>query len=227
MPIELIAGIIGVLIWSGILMGTMQYAALVKMPHKRIREPRPNRIKLKEKVINVIGNGLTAVALIFAVLYFFHGTMLSTESAPWYQVIIEATITLMVYDFMYYFLHRGMHYPKVMKYCHGVHHYIRHPTAFESIYLHPLEGIAGIGLLLIAVAILSAFNAISIASFIVALFVYNSCNILVHANITWDSKLMALPNYWAKRHDIHHGVHLNRNYSSIFPFWDKMFGTYA
>ena len=224
MPQSLLIGVILVLAWSGILMAVMQYAAVVKMPHKRIREPRANKITLKTKIVNVIGNMSVALAMIFSALIVFGDYLISSESVAWYWVIVEAIIALMVYDFMYYFFHRAMHHPKAMKYCHGVHHYIRHPTAFESIYVHPFEGIGGVFLMLLGVAIV---GPISIASFVLALFIYNSCNILVHANITWDSKLMGLANYWARRHDIHHGVHLNRNYASIFPFWDKMFGTYA
>lgn len=224
MPQELLIGLLAVLTWSGILMAAMQYAALGPKADRRIRDPRPNRITLKTKIINVIGNMSVALMMIFGGLYYFSEQLISTASVAWYMVIFEAILALLVYDFMYYFFHRAMHHPKAMKYCHGTHHYIRHPTAFESIYVHPLEGIGGVFLMLLGVAIT---GPISIASFLLALFIYNSCNILVHANVVWDNKAMGLANYWAKRHDIHHGVHLNRNYSSIFPFWDKMFGTYA
>lgn len=224
MPQDLLIGVIAVLTWSGILMAFMQYMAVVKMPERRIREPRPNRVTLKTKIINVTGNMGIALVLIFGSLYLLGDYMISEEPVAWYWVIVQAIGALLVYDFMYYFFHRWMHHPKAMKYCHGTHHYIRHPTAFESVYVHPLEGIGGVTLLIIGVMIV---GPISVASFVLALFIYNSCNILVHANITWNSKFMFLANYWAKRHDIHHGVHLNRNYSSIFPFWDKMFGTYA
>lgn len=224
MPQELLVGIIVVLLWSGVLMAIMQYAAVVKMPEKRIRPPRANKITLKQKVINVLGNMGVALVMIFGALIFLQEQLISKEPVAWYWVIVEALSALLVYDFMYYFFHRNMHHPKAMKHCHGVHHYIRNPTAFESVYVHPMEGIGGVFLMLLGVFIV---GPISIESFVLTLLIYNSCNILVHANIIWDNKLMGLPNYWAKRHDIHHGVHLNRNYSSIFPFWDKMFGTYA
>ncbi|NRA40744.1 MAG: sterol desaturase family protein [Pseudomonadales bacterium] len=227
MNTQLLIGVIAVLLASGVLMAVMQYAAVIKFPERRIRPPRPNKVTLKTKVINVIGNMAVALILIFGSLYLGKEQMVSASPVAWYMVVVEALAVLLLYDFMYYFFHRGMHYPKVMKYCHGVHHYIRHPTAFESIYVHPLEGIGGVGLLLLSVFIFGLFSPISIASFVLMLLIYNFCNILVHTNITWESKWMWLANYWAKRHDIHHGVHLNRNYSSIFPFWDMMFKTYA
>jgi sterol desaturase/sphingolipid hydroxylase (fatty acid hydroxylase superfamily) len=224
MPQDLLVGVIVVMIWSGVLMATMQYAAVVKMPDKRIRPPRANKITLKRKVINVLGNMSVAVLMIFGALIFLQEQLISKEPLAWYWVIVEVLAALLIYDLMYYFFHRSMHHPKAMKHCHGVHHYIRNPTAFESIYVHPLEGIGGVFLMLLGVFIV---GPVSIESFLLTLFIYNSCNILVHANIAWDYKFMGLANYWAKRHDIHHGVHLNRNYASIFPIWDKLFGTYA
>ena len=224
MPQELLFGLFALFAWAGLLMAALQYAALGPKSNDRIRPPRPNKITLKTKITNVAGNMVVALIMIIGSLFLFTEQMITTNSIAWYMVIVEALIVLMLYDFMYYFFHRGMHHPKAMKHCHGTHHYIRHPTAFESFYVHPLEGIGGLSLILLSILIL---GPISITSYLLTMFIYMTCNILVHGNVVWKNKFMWLPNYWAKRHDIHHGVHLNRNYASIFPFWDKMFGTYA
>lgn len=206
-------------------MAVMQWLALVKLKDNRLRPPKPNRVTLNTKIINVIGNSIVALAIIFGSLYMGGESMIyAGEAASMLTIFGEVLAVLLVYDFMYYFLHRGMHHPKVMKQVHGVHHYIRHPTAFESVYVHPLEGIAGVGLLMFAVLLLSPISA---TSFILIFFIYTTVNILVHANIRINHPLFKLSNYWAQRHDIHHGTQLNRNYASIFPFWDQMFGTYA
>jgi sterol desaturase/sphingolipid hydroxylase (fatty acid hydroxylase superfamily) len=224
MPTTLIIGIAAIMTWAGILMAFMQYAAVVKMPHKRLRTPKPNRVTLMKKIINVSGNMGVSVLLLIGTLYFAGTAMITTESAGYLTIFGEGLAILLLYDFMYYFFHRGMHHPKVMKKVHGVHHYIRHPTAFESVYVHPLEGIGGNVRFLLSTFIL---GPVSSEGFLLAFTIYTTCNILVHANIKWEHPAMKLANYWAQKHDIHHGVHLNRNYASIFPFWDKMFGTYA
>jgi sterol desaturase/sphingolipid hydroxylase (fatty acid hydroxylase superfamily) len=221
---ELLIGISIVMVYAGVLMATMQYLALVKFSDKRIRPPKANKVTLKQKIVNVSGNSIVALVIIFSVLYFGGEYVIYTGEVSALTVFGEALAMLLLYDFMYYFLHRGMHHPKVMKQVHGIHHYIRHPTAFESVYVHPLEGIAGNGLFMLSLCIL---GPISVWSFLLAFFVFTSVNILVHSNITLEGRIFKLSNYWAKRHDIHHGVHLNRNYSSIFPFWDLMFDTYA
>lgn len=221
----LLTGLSLIMIYSGVLMAVMQWLALVKLPENRLRPPKPNKVTLNTKVINVIGNSIVALLIIFGSLYLGGESLIyAGEAASMLTIFGEVLAVLLVYDFMYYFLHRGMHHPKVMKQVHGVHHYIRHPTAFESVYVHPLEGIAGVSLLMFAVLLLSPISA---TSFIIIFFIYTTVNILVHANIRINHPLFKLSNYWAQRHDIHHGTKLNRNYASIFPFWDQMFDTYA
>ncbi len=98
------------------------------------------------------------------------------------------------------------------------------PSAVESLYLHPLEQLAGLSLLMGSTAIL---GPVSTTAFLLIVFVHTTANILVHTNMVFPHPACKLANYWAQRHDVHHGKHLNRNYASIFPFWDMMFDTYA
>ena len=204
-------------------MGLMQWLAIVKLPEKRIRVPRPNKITFKTKAINVTVNSLVALTIMLSVLYIGGSSLIYTAKASWLTIFGEATIMLLLYDFMYYFLHRAAHKPKIMQKVHGVHHFIRHPTAFESNYVHPIEGIAGNFLFMFSLVLI---GPISTTSFLVALFVFTNVNVLVHANIYIDHPLFKLLNYWSIRHDIHHGPNLNKNFASIFPFWDMMFNTY-
>ena len=73
----------------------------------------------------------------------------------------------------------------------------------------------------------SIFYGTILGMFLVAFFIYTSVNILVHANIRLNHPVFKLANYWAVRHDIHHGTQLNKNYASIFPFFDQFFDTNA
>ncbi len=226
MSTYLSTGIIQILIFAGALMALMQWLAVVKMPEARLRTPKPNKVTLKNKIINVVGNSTIAVGMLVSILYVGGDALVYAASNDISGMTIfgEMLAVLLVYDFMYYFAHRAMHHPKVMKQVHGVHHYIRYPTAFESIYVHPIEGAIGIGLLMLSLVML---GPISETSFLVAFFIYSSVNILVHANIRLNHPIFKLANYWAVRHDIHHGTQLNKNYASIFPFFDQFFDTNA
>ena len=226
MSTYLITGITLIMLFVGALMALMQWLALVKIPEARLRPPKPNKITLKAKIINVIGNSIVGIVFIYSALYLGgdHMTYVATDRTTMLTIFGEMLAVLMFYDFMYYWAHRAMHHPQLMKKVHGMHHYIRHPTAFESIYLHPIEGLIGVGLFLLSMFIL---GPISETSFLIAFFIHTGANILTHANMHFDSRILKLANYWAVRHDIHHGTQLNKNYSSIFPFYDQFFDTNA
>lgn len=190
----------------------------------RIRTPETYRIPKAKKVTNIGLNSLLSLSFFAAVFYHFESQLFYADVPGGVTIFGEVLASLLLYDFMYYFLHRGMHHPKLMKYVHGVHHFVRFPTSSESIYLHPLENVAGLGLLCLAMVII---GPVSWVSFLVIFFVHSTANILVHSNLVLPYRGFKLFNFWAKKHDLHHGKHLNRNYASIFPFWDLMFDTYA
>lgn len=214
-----------ILVFDGILMNSLAWAAESSPLKKyRIRTPAKYRITKAKKMINISLNGLLSLSFFGAMFYHFGDKLMYSGASGGVTIFGEVLASLLLYDFMYYFLHRVMHHPKAMKYVHGVHHYVRFPTSTESIYLHPAENIAGLGLLCIAMMIIGPISAVS---FLIVFFVHSVVNILVHSNLDLPHPVFKLFNYWAKKHDLHHGKHLNRNYASIFPFWDLMFDTYA
>ena len=213
-----------ILAFDGLLMAVLMWAVhSPQYSQYRIRTPETYRIPKDKKYKNVFMNSTISTVFIFGMIYLFHTTWVYAEAATIPTIFGETLAVLLVYDFMYYFLHRGMHYPKVMKYMHGVHHKVRFPTSIESIYLHPSEGLAGLSLLMIAFFIV---GPISMVSFLAVLFFHSTVNILVHSNLQLPHPIFKLFNFWALKHDLHHGKHLDKNYASIFPFWDLMFDTY-
>lgn len=214
-----------ILTFDGMLMAGYSWAATsTRLAKYRIRTPETYRIPKAKKFTNISLNGLLSLVFMGAVFYYAGDKIIYDAKASGLTIFGEVLASLLLYDFMYYFLHRGMHHPKVMKYVHGVHHYVRFPTSSESIYLHPLENVAGLGLLCLAMAILGPVSAVS---FLIIFFVHSTANIIVHCNLVLPWGVFKLFNFWAKKHDLHHGKHLNRNYASLFPFWDLMFDTYA
>jgi len=219
----IILGII--LAFDGVLMTFYSWAATSSSLAKyRIRTPETYRIPKSKKFTNISLNGMLSMVFMGAIFFYFGDQLIHDGEASGVTIFGEVLASLLLYDFMYYFLHRGMHHPKVMKYVHGVHHYVRFPTSSESIYLHPLENVAGLGLLCLAMILIGPVSA---AAFLIIFFVHSTVNIIVHCNLVLPWGVFKLFNFWAKKHDLHHGKHLNRNYASLFPFWDLMFDTYA
>lgn len=220
--------VIGLLVIGGIAGALMMFGQWAVLSNKykqyRLRTPTAAQsIPVKRKVINV-GLNMIFTSLIFvAAMMFFSDKLFHANATPVVMMFGEILAVLMLYDFMYYFMHRAFHHPKLMKYVHGIHHRARFPTTMESIFLHPFEAFAGLALLLGSTAVI---GPVSWISFLCIIFIHTIANVLVHMNLALPSPIFKLSNYWAQKHDFHHGKHLNKNFASIFPFWDMMFGTY-
>jgi sterol desaturase/sphingolipid hydroxylase (fatty acid hydroxylase superfamily) len=214
---------IAILGFDGALMYSLAWAAeSVRFSKYRIRTPKNYQIPPLRKAINTNLNNVLSL-LIFIAFFIFAGERFLQPGWPGITMLLgETLLVLLLYDFMYYFFHRFMHHPKVLRHVHRVHHLVRFPTANESIFLHPLETIGGLGLLILSVLILGPISAYS---FLLIFFVYSSVNIIVHSNLVIPHPAFRLFNFWSEKHDIHHSK-LNYNYASIFPFWDQAFGTF-
>lgn len=225
MLMEVYAVLAVILVFAGMLMAGLMWAVNSKKYGKyRIRTPKTYRIPQSKKMINVTLNSTLSLVLLFAIIQTFNTSLFHFNGAKGVTIFGEVLASLLLYDFCYYFMHRGMHHPKAMKFVHGVHHYVRFPTSIESIYLHPAENIAGLSLLMGSIALV---GPISVEAFLIVFFIHSTFNILVHSNLVLPHPAFKFFNFLALKHDLHHGKHLNKNYASLTPFWDLMFGTYA
>jgi sterol desaturase/sphingolipid hydroxylase (fatty acid hydroxylase superfamily) len=138
------------------------------------------------------------------------------------RVIAEATAALLLYDFAYYGLHRIMHIKRVMRFVHGEHHRARNPSALDSFFQHPVELFSGIALMYAAVYVV---GPVHVYSFVLSFFVYSMLNIVVHSGIQFGGLFLAPFDYLAKKHHHHHMDHFDKNFSSLTPLPDLLFGT--
>lgn len=214
-----------ILAFDGALMALLMWAVGSERYGKyRIRTPKTYRIPQNKKYINVGLNSALSLVLLFAIIHTFNTSLMHFGDVKAVTIFGEVVACLLIYDFCYYFMHRAMHHPKAMKFVHGVHHYVRFPTSLESIYLHPAENIAGLTLLMASIALV---GPISMEAFCIIFFIHSTLNIIVHSNLDLPHPFFKFFNFLAIKHDLHHGKHLNKNYASLTPFWDLMFGTYA
>lgn len=211
-----------ILVFDGVLMGVLTWMASAdRFAAWRIRRPPKPQIPAMHKTINTQLNNLLSL-LIFAAFFYFLGEQTLYRGWPGFiRFFGEVLAVLLLYDFMYYFFHRLMHLRKLMRYCHAVHHRVRFPTSGESIFLHPLENLGGLGLLILAIVLLGPVSTIS---FLAIFALHSAINIIVHSNLVIPHPAFRLFNFWVIKHDVHHHRARN-NYASIFPFWDQAFGT--
>jgi sterol desaturase/sphingolipid hydroxylase (fatty acid hydroxylase superfamily) len=190
----------------------------------------PFRISLKEsmkvpdreRLRNIAFISVLSVIAVFSMTFFIYPYAFHQNPTSVWRILFEILAILLVYDFAYYWLHRGMHHKKVMKYVHAVHHEVHNPTAMESFYLHPIELFAGLALLISCTWLL---GPVSVYSFAAVFFIHSTLNITVHSGLTSRRWWLFPVDHLTQKHYIHHAGNYDNNYASLTPFWDMLFGT--
>lgn len=181
-----------------------------------MREPWSRRLRIMAQT------SVISVVLVFGFAYLGGTRLVYDEPASPLRSLAEAALVLVVYDFAYYWLHRFMHHKRVMKYVHNVHHRARNPSALDSFYQHPIECVLGIVWLYGTVW---AVGPVSLAAFGIVFVVYTTMNIVVHSGLDFGKAWLKPIDFLAKKHHIHHYDDFDKNFASLTPLPDLLFGT--
>lgn len=144
--------------------------------------------------------------------------------AGWGNVLL----TVVALDGVTYFWHRAYHGMPLMWRMHRVHHSDRDLDVTTSGRFHLTEMVLSAAFRLGVIALLGA----SVAGVVIFEIVFGLLNQLEHANLhlpepleSWCRLVFVTPDM----HRIHHSQepsHTSSNYSTIFSWWDRLFGTY-
>jgi sterol desaturase/sphingolipid hydroxylase (fatty acid hydroxylase superfamily) len=138
--------------------------------------------------------------------------------------VLLVVLTLVVFDFFYYWFHRMQHTFSFFWEFHKIHHSIKNLNSIVS-YHHVLEEFFRIPFITIPIAILIKIDAPTLAILSSFFAVYGQ---FIHMNSKINLgplRLFFADNYY---HRIHHSLeesHHNKNYSAFFPLWDILFKT--
>lgn len=144
----------------------------------------------------------------------------------WQQIPMPLTwlILLLVYDIALYWIHRFLH-DKWLWPMHAVHHSDEDMHFLSWSRGHALEQTV----IAIFVFLCSAWLGVSIEQFFLLAYLKAMHQYYVHTNIDWShgpfKMILASPQY----HRWHHAnveEAFDKNFASIFPFIDWIFGTY-
>jgi sterol desaturase/sphingolipid hydroxylase (fatty acid hydroxylase superfamily) len=148
---------------------------------------------------------------------FQHGAFTPAYAA---RGALSALAILALYDWLYYLMHRHLfHGWSVLRRVHAVHHRVRQPAAIDSLYVHPVENVLGLSLLILCTWIVGPLDAYAFGG---CFFVYSWLNIVVHAGVALPFPYLGLI---ARKHDAHHAHMRAGNYASLSPLPDLVFGT--
>ena len=145
--------------------------------------------------------------------------------APW----VASVSGVVALDISFYAAHVAMHKVPAMWRVHRVHHSDPVVDVTTTIRQHPLEGI-------LRYAFMSSF-ACAFGVGLDALVVYRTWSVvsglLEHANLRvprWLDLALSLLCTWPNMHKVHHSRdarEFDTNYGNIFPWFDRLFGTYT
>lgn len=142
-----------------------------------------------------------------------------------FAMIGGCLLTIVIWDFFYYWWHRAQHSWGLLWRVHSLHHMDETLGVSTNMRVHWLEEIGRTATIFLPMAFL--FNLPVHAGFIAVVATFWTA--FIHANLRlhfgWASLLVAGPQV----HRIHHSrlkIHHDRNFAAFFPVWDRLFGTY-
>lgn len=179
-----------------------------------------------------IVNGLIA-KLLFAALLIATFQWSKQQGIGWLNIIsvswyLEGIIAFLLFDLWMYWWHRFNHELKFLWCFHSMHHTDLEMDASTALRFHPGEKILSTLLRLFIIPVLG----LELIYFIIYNIVMSPIILFHHSNIALPEKIdkflrviIVTPNM----HRVHHSKlrkETDSNYSSVFSFWDRIFGTY-
>jgi len=158
----------------------------------------------------------------------FSGSKFGLLNKPWIPLVVRCVVAILALDLVRYTTHRLSHTVGPLWRLHQVHHSDPDFDVSTALRVHPIEVVLMQGAYLLAVALL--------APPVIAVLIAELGSILQsffsHANASlprWVDKPLRALFVTPDMHRIHHSEEVAeqfKNLSDIFPWWDRLFGTY-
>lgn len=144
---------------------------------------------------------------------------------PLWWLPASLIIALLLHETYYYWAHRWMHYPKVFRVVHKVHHDSHITSPWTAFSFHPLEALlqAVFLPLLLLVLPMHLYVLLFQLSFMTLTSVINHLNIEVYPR-QFHKNAVGQWMIGATHHSLHHKSY-KHNYGLYFTFWDKWLKT--
>ena len=172
--------------------------------------------------------GLFFQVVIFGLIVPF---CLTLDAQPWWKMLLDMFVILMVYDFFYYLVHRFLFHDAgflggPLVWVHAVHHQQHNPCRMDSSYIHPLEVALGLGLYTASIFVLSRFmGEFHVVTIVFTWIAFTEINLHNHDLWETDRFPFRYVSYVAKMHHNHHAKFTGGNFATISLFYDWAFGT--
>ena len=172
---------------------------------------------------SVIKNTLFSTSLIILAAFSLQDLLFHEGPVAIWRMVLEALAVILLYDFLYYFVHRyAFHEWRLLRGAHAVHHAAQNPRVIDALLLHPSETFLGLTLLFVSIFAVGGIHLYTFAPIFAA---YTTLNIFNHAGVALPWFPFKTIGNLAIKHDRHHHSMLSGNYASITPLPDYIFAT--
>jgi Delta7-sterol 5-desaturase len=177
------------------------------------------RLEIRQSTSAFHGMALLTMPFFLAEVRGYSKIYDATEDGPgvWYNYI-QFPLFICFTDFLIYWIHRGLHHPRIYKHLHKAHHKWIMPTPYASHAFHPVDGWSQ-SLpyhLFPFVFPLQKFAYIALFIFI------NVWTVMIHDG-EYVSQSLVING--AACHTMHH-LYFNYNYGQFTTLWDRLGGSY-
>ncbi|USP78549.1 Delta(7)-sterol 5(6)-desaturase [Curvularia clavata] len=180
-----------------------------------------NQIKLEMKQANVAFPimAILTVPFFLAEVRGYSKLYDTVEQGPglWYNYL-QFPFFLFFTDSLIYWIHRGLHHPRVYKHIHKPHHKWIMPTPYASHAFHPFDGWAQS----LPYHIFPFLFPLSKFAYVLLFVTVNIWTVLIHdGEYAHNSAIIN----GAACHTMHH-LYFNYNYGQFTTLWDRLGGSY-
>lgn len=193
------------------------------LPYRRLHQQVKVPQVKTEIWYSFLGANIFAVSGTVMLIFWQRGytklyTALTTLDILWLP--ISFFLAMFIHETYYYWLHRWMHRPKVLRHFHHIHHNSLYTSSFTSFSFHPIEAF----LQAIFLPVLVLFLPIHFSVLLALLVTMSITAVINHAGVeVYASSALRSPlARWmvgATHHDLHH-LRYRCNYGLYFTFWD-------
>lgn len=158
---------------------------------------------------------------IFSNFYFKNSELLQIGKL---STIFQVIVVLILNDFVGYWIHRLFHTDFFWK-MHAIHHSPETLTWTANLRNHPLNDVIQKFLQIVALICLGAPTKILVSVELILFFQNCFAHSIVPIRSGWWDKLIVLPRFHRKHHEVAHQFKYGCNFAGLLPIWDVLFGT--
>jgi sterol desaturase/sphingolipid hydroxylase (fatty acid hydroxylase superfamily) len=222
--------IVKYLLFAGGLYVLIYGALATRLAARRLQKTRAS----SQQMIREVGWSLVS-AIIFGTVSLFlvigpgqlgwNRMYFDLASWGWAYALLSLVLMIVAHDAYFYWTHRLMHHPVVLRRVHRTHHLSRTPTPWTAYAFDPAEAVVQVGFPPLFAALVPVHPLVLLVWSVHMIL----RNVLGHAGFELMPAGFARSRWlgWlttATHHDLHHST-FGWNYGLYFTWWDRLMGT--